>query len=93
MDRDIETLLEPVVFKKDTDGTRRGIKVPFLMSKGEISKEQALRLVAYTITLTNFVPCRTEVLGLMESTIAYLKVQLAAALEAQVSKNQASAKL
>jgi hypothetical protein len=48
-----QSLLEPVVLKKTTYGTRGGFKIPFPMSKGEYSKEQALWLVAYMVILTN----------------------------------------
>ncbi len=47
--------------KKTTDGTRRGLKVPLPMSKGEISKAQALRLVAYITTLTKFLSTLTHI--------------------------------
>lgn len=39
--------------KNTTRGTRDGLKVPQPMSKDEYSKAQALRLVTYSVTLTN----------------------------------------
>jgi hypothetical protein len=63
------------------------------MSKGEIPKEQALRLVAYTTTLTKFLGTLTHRSVIVNSsTITYKKVQIPAALEMQVGKDPASGK-